>query len=64
MQVRLLVVVVVVVGTTVGIAVLSVRPAPAKRPLLPELLPLFAPIEYEPAPITPVPLSVKLAAGA
>jgi len=64
-QLRVLVVVVVVVGTMVGTDVLSVMLPPAMRPEFPELLPLFAPIEYEPEPITPFPpIVVTLAAGA
>jgi len=39
------VVTVSVLVTTVGVAVLSVIPPPARRPLLPEFDPLFAPIE-------------------
>jgi hypothetical protein len=41
----LVVVVVLVLVTTVGTDVLSVIPPPARRPLLPEFDPLFAPIE-------------------
>jgi hypothetical protein len=39
------VVTVSVLVTTVGVAVLSVMLPPARRPLLPEFDPLFAPIE-------------------